>query len=74
MFVFYEGYGDTGEGMDTMSSNPGDPNFASLPEHKPVRARFLRLSASSGDGSYALSEVQAFGYPAQPEERPLRVD
>ena len=51
LFVFYEGYGDTGDGMDTMSSNPGDPNFASLPERKPVRARFLRLSASSGDGS-----------------------
>ncbi len=68
LFVFYEGYGDTGDGMDTMSSNPGDPNFASLPERKPVRARFLRLSASSGDGSYALAEVQAYGYPSESEE------
>ncbi|NOR14356.1 MAG: hypothetical protein GQ544_01495 [Candidatus Aminicenantes bacterium] len=71
LFVFYEGYGDTGDGMDTMSSNPGDPNFASLPERKRVRARFLRLSASSGDGSYALAEVQAYGYPTESEEEPF---
>jgi hypothetical protein len=68
LLVFYEGYGETESGMDTMSSNPGDPNYASVPEHQPVRARYLRLSASSGDGSYAVAEVQAYGYPIGLEE------
>lgn len=70
LMVFYEGYGETGSGMDTMSSNPGDPQYASLPERKPVRARYLRLTASSGDGSYSIAEIQAFGYPSGPEEEP----
>ncbi len=61
--VFYVGYGETGVGMDTMSTNPGNPQYASLPERDPVRARFLRLRAGSGDGHYALAELQAFGYP-----------
>lgn len=71
LFVFYEGYGETGSGMDTMSSNPGDPHYASLPERKPVRARYLRLTATSGDGSYALAEVQSYGYPAEAAEQTI---
>jgi hypothetical protein len=61
--VFYVGYGESDMGLDTMSTNPGNPHYASLPEREPVRARFLRLRASSGDGKYALAELHALGYP-----------
>ncbi len=66
--VFYVGYGESGVGIDTMSTNPGSPHYASLPEKDPVRARFLRISATSGDGKYALAEFHAFGYPAAEAE------
>ena len=69
-YSFYEGYGQTGMGLDTMSSNPGDPNYVAVPETSPVQARFLRLTASSGNVRYALAEFQAFGYPLEPEEAP----
>jgi hypothetical protein len=69
-YSFYEGYGQTGVGMDTMSSNPGDPNHVLVPDTSSVQARFLRLTASSGDVQYALAEFQAFGYPLEPAEEP----
>lgn len=68
LHVFYPGYGETGVGLDTMSSNPENPDYASLPEKEPVQARYIRLSASSGDRKYALAELQVFGYPLEEEE------
>ncbi len=68
LHVFYPGYGETGAGLDTMSSNPENPDYASLPEKDPVEGRYIRLSASSGDRRYALAELQVFGYPLAEEE------
>jgi hypothetical protein len=61
-YVFYEGYGSLEQGMDTMSTDPDHPQYASVPERDPVRARYLRISASSGDRRYAMAEFQVFGY------------
>ncbi len=63
LVVFYVGYGSTGSGLDSMSTDPGSPQYAAIPPLDPVQARFLRLTASSGDGYYALAEFQVFGYP-----------
>lgn len=62
MFVLYEGYGETGAGMDTLSSDPSDPSFAHMPTLEPVTARYLRVSATGGDKKYSLAEIEAYGY------------
>ncbi|RXK84788.1 PEP-CTERM sorting domain-containing protein [Chlorobaculum sp. 24CR] len=47
--------GNIGWGMDTF--NQTEINFT------PVNAKYLRVYATGGDNSYAISEVQAFGTP-----------
>ncbi|MFA9454562.1 MAG: discoidin domain-containing protein [Candidatus Aminicenantaceae bacterium] len=66
--VFYTGYGETGRGLDTMSTNPQDPDHVPVPEKDPLRARYIRLSASSGDRQYSLAELQIYGYALTEEE------
>lgn len=61
-YVFYTGYGETGMGLDTMSTNPQNPDFVPVPEKDRVQARYLRISASSGDRQYSLAELQVYGY------------
>lgn len=73
LVVFYVGYGSTGSGLDSMSTDPGSPQYAAIPPRDPVQARFLRLSASSGDGKYALAEFQVFGYALGNAAEPLGV-
>ena len=68
LLIFYVGYGETGLGIDTMSSMSGDPDFINVPEFRPVLARYLRISASGGDGLYAVSELQAVGVEVPAEE------
>ncbi len=73
LVVFYVGYGSMDSGLDSMSTDPGNPQYASIPPPDAVQARFLRLTASSGDGNYALAEFQIFGYPLEDPEEPLGV-
>lgn len=54
--------GEVLEGMDTMSSIPGHPEYIEDLEFFPLRARYLRIFATDGDDQFALSEFQVFGY------------
>lgn len=60
-FTFYAGYGESGKGMDSMSTDPESPFYVTMPEVEPVQARFIRLQAANGDGSYAVAELQVLG-------------
>lgn len=55
------GYGEINSGMDTMTTiNPHPEHVASL-VFSPVTARYIRVSAASGDNLYSIGEVQVFG-------------
>jgi hypothetical protein len=75
-----ENHGDIASGMDTMSTIPGDPHFVLELEIEPVSARFIKLTAVTGDSQYALSEVQVFGErgavpePTETESKIIRPD
>ncbi|MBN2372296.1 DUF4412 domain-containing protein [bacterium] len=58
LFTITSDMGDIEPGMDTFSSNPGDPQYDSAIAFDPVKARYVRLRALSGDGAYAVSEIQ----------------
>jgi hypothetical protein len=53
-------------GMDTMSSIPDHPEYVEDLEFFPLRARYLRIYATEGDGRFSISEFQVFGYRPSP--------
>lgn len=55
--------GEVAEGMDTMSSIPGHPEFITELEFFPVQTRFIRVYALDGDDEFSVSEIQVFGRP-----------
>lgn len=65
-----EDHGDIAEGMDTMSTVPGDPHFVVDLEFEPVFARFIKISATAGDSKFALSEIQLYGERGAVAESP----
>jgi len=54
-------YGEVWSGMDTMSSLSGHSEYISGIDFSPVLAQYLRISATGGDNSYSVGELQAFG-------------
>ena len=57
-------HGDVPEypgGMDTMSGILGDPEYVASMDFAPVNARYLRISAVTGDALNAVGEVTAYG-------------
>jgi hypothetical protein len=62
-------YESSGFSMIKRSSVPGQPSYSSLVDIAPVQARYARIFAIGGDGSYAVSELQFSGtaVPAVPE-------
>jgi len=54
--------GEVLEGMDTMSSIPGHPEYIEDLEFFPLRARYIRIFAADGDNQFSISELQVFGY------------
>jgi len=54
-------YGEVSNGMDTMSSLSGHSEYISGIDFSPVLAQYLRISATGGDNSYSVGELQAFG-------------
>ncbi len=61
LFSIARSYGEVGWGMDTMTSMKGDPEYISGIDFAPVKARYLRISATGGDNKYAVSEIEASG-------------
>ncbi len=61
LFIIDRTYGDVGWGMDTMSSIAGDTEYVPGIDFATQNARYLLLSAVSGDNAYAIGELQAYG-------------
>lgn len=59
--------GKGGWGIDSFSTHDGDEGFDAGLEFTPARARFLRVSASAGDGAYAVAELT----PLDAEGKPI---
>lgn len=57
--------GEVESGMDTMSSIPDDMEFISDWETPAVEARYIKIYAARGNGSYSISELQVYGAPRQ---------
>lgn len=55
--------GEINSGMDTFTTWLGDPEYVAALDFAAVDARYLRVSASAGDGRYSVGEIQAFGSP-----------
>ena len=56
-------YEYSGASMIKRSSVPGPASYSSLVDIAPVQARYARIFAIGGDGSYAVSELQFAGTP-----------
>jgi hypothetical protein len=56
-----ESYGNVGSGMQTFATAPGMPKYAAGIRFRPVKAKYIRLKASGGDGMYSAAELQVFG-------------
>jgi len=52
------GYGEIGDGMDTLSSDADHPDYVQELDFEPVNARFIKIYAVEGDSSYSVSELQ----------------
>lgn len=59
--------GEVDNGMDTMSSVAGDPEFVTSIDFVASQARYARIYAVTGDNHYAVGEIQFTGTPAVPE-------
>lgn len=57
------GYEYTGKSMIKRSSVPGTPSYSTFVDINPIQARYARIFAIGGDGSYAVSELQFTGTP-----------
>jgi hypothetical protein len=56
-------FGDFESGMDTLSTQPDDPQYVQEMEFEPVQARYLKIYATEGNGEYSVSEVKIFESP-----------
>jgi hypothetical protein len=55
--------GETSWGTDWMSTDDSHAEYVpSIDFAMPVQARYLRVYATSGDNSYSISEIAAYGY------------
>ena len=54
-------YGEIGNGMDTMSTISGDPEYISQMDFISVSAAYIKIFATGGDNSYSIGELQIFG-------------
>lgn len=57
------GYEYNNRSMIKRSSVPGTPSYSTFVDINPVQARYARIFAIGGDGSYAVSELQFTGTP-----------
>lgn len=68
LFTIDDSYGNVPEtpvgGTDIFSTINSDPEFVSELDFSPLYARYIRISATDGDGQWAVGEVQAHGTPA----------
>lgn len=55
------GVGEIGWGMDTMATDPSDPEHVSQLAFTPREARYVRIQATDGDNSYSIGEVAFTG-------------
>ena len=53
--------GESGGGMVTVSNFPSDKDYSPDLDFFPVTARYIRISATEGDGMFAVSEIMIFG-------------
>ncbi|MFO1319529.1 MAG: PEP-CTERM sorting domain-containing protein [Burkholderiales bacterium] len=60
-------YAYDGASMIQRSSVTGHPAYSNLIDFPTTQARYARIYAVAGDGSYAVSELQFTGTPAVPE-------
>lgn len=67
---FLEEFQGRDPGMATMSNVMGDDYRVEVPDPEPVTARYLRISASRGDGEYAVAEIQILGFEVETNEEP----
>ncbi|MBP7867748.1 MAG: discoidin domain-containing protein [Acidobacteria bacterium] len=63
LFHIQEDHGEISDGMDTLSSEEGNPEYEPAIDFKPVKARFLRIRAVGGDDMYAVAEVDVVADP-----------
>jgi len=61
LFTIEISYGDINWGMDTMSTDSNHGEYVSGIDFSSVAARYLKVSATGGDGKYSIGELQAFG-------------
>lgn len=63
LFHILEDHGEISDGMDTLSSEEGNPEYEPAIDFKPVKARYLRVRAVGGDGMYAVAEIDVVADP-----------
>ncbi len=61
LFTIDRAYGDTLNGMDTMSSVSGDLQYVPPIDFAPVQARYARIRATGGDLQSAVGELRFQG-------------
>lgn len=66
------GMGEIQTGMDTLCSQPDDPEFAEGAEFHPCVARYLKVYSAGGEGIFALSELIVYGLNLEDGEKSSR--
>lgn len=73
LFTIWNTYGNVGSGMDTFSTQLGNPYYNVLIDFAAVETRYLAISAnhtpSTGDGAFSIGEFQAFGTLIEGDEQ-----
>ena len=57
---------DIASGMDTISTDPGDPEYVPDLDFFPVEARYIKIYGVEGQDPFAVSELQIFGQELPP--------
>lgn len=61
LFAIGRNLGEVTWGMDTMSSDATHGEYIAQIDFAPINSRSIRISATGGDNSYSIGELQVFG-------------
>ncbi|MBN1552371.1 hypothetical protein JW979_12935 [bacterium] len=68
LLTIHEDFGKVEDGMDTLSTDPENAQYAEGMKMEPITARYLKVTGSEGDANFSFSELNVTGKQQRPVE------
>lgn len=69
LFHVLSNMGETPWGIETISTIKDDPEYIEQLDFSPIQSRYVKISATDGDNSYAIAEVSIYGSQHLPAKK-----